>query len=103
MNIVVGNVLKSFAKLPAPSNFISIKRTENQQQLAEIYSASDVFFNPTLQDTFPTVNLEAEACGLPVVTYNTGGAKETIHLPQSKVVPKRDLEAAIQAIKELTK
>ena len=41
-----------------------------------MYSASDVFVNPTLEDTFPTVNMEALACGTPVITYATGGSGE---------------------------
>ena len=46
--------------------------------LVEIYSSADVFINPTKEDTYPTVNLEARACGLPVITYDVGGCKETI-------------------------
>lgn len=59
-------------------------RTESAGQLAAIYTAADVFFNPTVEDNFPTVNLEAEACGTPVVTYDTGGCRETIKLPFSR-------------------
>lgn len=59
-----------------PNNIIGIKRTNNQIELAEIYSASDVLFNPTYEDNYPTVNLEAISCGTPVLTYNTGGSTE---------------------------
>lgn len=69
-----------------PDGIVGLTRTESIKELAAIYSAADVFFNPTLEDNFPTVNLEAEACGTPVVTYDTGGCRETIHLPSSKVV-----------------
>lgn len=48
-------------------------RTESAVQLAAIYSAANALFNPTVEDNYPTVNLEAEACGTPVVTYDTGG------------------------------
>ena len=58
-------------------------KTNNQQQLAAIYSAADAFFNPTSEDNYPTANLEAEACGTPVVTYDTGGSRETVHLRES--------------------
>lgn len=58
-------------------------RTESAVQLAAIYAAADVFFNPTVEDNFPTVNLEAEACGIPVVTYDTGGCRETLEAPHS--------------------
>jgi len=60
------------------SNIISIHRTQNQQELAEIYSAADIFVNPTREDNFPTVNIEALACGTPVLTFRTGGSPEII-------------------------
>lgn len=53
-------------------------RTDSAVQLAAIYTAADVFFNPTVEDNYPTVNLEAEACGTPVITYDTGGCVETL-------------------------
>lgn len=60
-----------------PKGVLGIPRTKNQIQLAEIYSAADVFVNPTHQDNYPTVNLEAAACGIPVVTYDVGGSPES--------------------------
>lgn len=65
---------------------IFVNRTESKEQLAAIYASADVFFNPTREDNFPTVNLEAEACGTPVVTYDTGGCIETIRMPESKTI-----------------
>ncbi len=65
---------------------IAISRTNSTRELAEIYTAADVFFNPTYEDNYPTVNLEAEACGTPVVTYRTGGAPGTIHRNDSVIV-----------------
>ncbi len=61
-----------------PSNIIGITRTQNTKELAEIYTAADVFFNPTYEDNYPTVNLEAQACGTPVITYFTGGSPESV-------------------------
>lgn len=57
-----------------PEGIISIHRTHDRRELAELYSAADVFVNPTREDTFPTVNLEALACGTPVITFETAGA-----------------------------
>lgn len=51
------------------------------------YTAADMFFNPTYEDNYSTANLEAEACGTRVVTYDTGGCRETIHSPESVVIP----------------
>lgn len=61
-------------------------RTKTPMQLAAIYTAADVFFNPTTEDNYPTVNLEAEACGTPVATYDTGGCRETVKNDRSIVV-----------------
>ena len=57
---------------------ICAPRTNSPQELAAIYTAADVFANPTYEDNYPTVNLEAQACGTRVVTYDTGGSRETI-------------------------
>lgn len=61
-----------------PSSIICIERTSDACQLAKIYSSADVFCNPTREDNFPTVNIEALACGTPVVTYSVGGSAEII-------------------------
>ena len=61
-----------------PPSICAIHRTQNQHELAEIYSRADVFINPTREDTFPTVNIEALACGTPVITFKTGGSPESI-------------------------
>lgn len=61
-----------------PSGIVSIHRTQNQKELAEVYSAADVFFNPTREEVLGLVNLESLACGTPVVTFNTGGSPECI-------------------------
>lgn len=81
-----------------PERIISITCTQNQEELAEIYSAADIFVNPTWEDNFPTVNLEALACGTPVVTYKTGGSPETIDPSCGIAVPSRDYEQLLQAI-----
>lgn len=61
-----------------PQNIIGIARTDSAEELAEVYSAADVFVNPTLEDNFPTTNLEALACGTPVITFDTGGSGESV-------------------------
>lgn len=55
-----------------------IPETQNVLELTEWYSAAEVLVNPTYEDTFPTVNLESQSCGTPVVTYPTGGSPESI-------------------------
>lgn len=70
--VLVGLSKKQLASLPPA--ILGIERTNNTKELAQIYTAADVFFNPTYEDNYPTTNLEAIACGTPVVTYDTGGS-----------------------------
>ena len=75
-----------------PQNIISIHRTHNQTELAEIYTAVDVFVNPTREDNFPTVNMEALACATPVITFKTGGSPEMIDETCGISVEKDDVD-----------
>lgn len=95
--VLVGLTKQQLSKLP--KQILGIERTNSQQELAEIYSAADIFVNPTYADTYPTVNLEAEACGTRVVCYDVGGCKETINLEKSKCVKVGDVEALLHEIK----
>ena len=81
-----------------PKNVISIHRTQNQQELAEIYSAADVFVNPTREENYPTVNMEALACGTPVLTFRTGGSPEMLDECCGSVVDCDDVDAMEQEV-----
>ena len=76
-----------------PKNICSIHRTQNQQELAEIYASADVFVNPTREDNYPTVNMEALACGTPMLTFRTGGSPETLDKTCGSVVACDDIDA----------
>ena len=82
--VLVGLSAKQMKSLPV--GIIGLTRTDSPQELAGIYTTADVFFNPTVEDNYPTVNLEAEACGTPVITYDTGGCRETLSLPRSMAI-----------------
>lgn len=84
-----------------PDTIVTICRTGNQQELVDLYSSADVFVNPTYEDNFPTTNLEALACGTPVITYNTGGSPEAIDQYTGKVVARGNIEALRQAVVEV--
>lgn len=81
-----------------PENIKGIARTESTEELAGLYSAADIFVNPTWQDNFPTTNLEALACGTPVITYNTGGSPEAVDEQTGRIVKKGDIDGLITAI-----
>lgn len=84
-----------------PDGLIGIEHTESVQELAELYSSSDVFVNPTYADTFPTVNLEALACGTPVITYRTGGSPEAVSEETGWVLEQGDVKGIAEIIKKL--
>lgn len=85
-----------------PRNIIGIERTNSIKELVELYSAAEVFVNPTLEDNYPTTNIEAIACGTPVITYETGGSFESAGM-YGMGVPKMNIEMLIKAIKEIDK
>ncbi len=82
-----------------PENIVAIRRTENVRQLAELYSAATAFVNPTWQDNYPTVNLEAIACGTPVVTYRTGGSVEAVTEGTGFIVEQGDIKGLLEAVR----
>ena len=87
-------------KAVLPDNIIAVERTNSIQALAEIYSSADVFVNLTYEDTYPTVNLEALACGTPVITYPTGGSMEIVKENCGFVSGKKDYKEVACIIKE---
>lgn len=98
--VLIGNIT---GKKIDKSNVTLIHRTENKAQLAAWYTEADVFFNPTYEDNYPTVNLEAQACGTPVITYNTGGSPEGIMSGGGYVIEQADLNAFIKQLKAMEK
>lgn len=96
--VMVGLSENQIQKLPA--SILGIQRTSSVKELAYIYSSADVFLNLTYCDTYPTVNIEARACGTPVITYDTGGSRESAG-ETGIFVKQGDIEAVINAIKKL--
>lgn len=95
--VVVGVSKEQIANLP--EGIVGIERTASASELAAYYSSANVFVNTTYADTFPTVNLEALACGTPVVTYKTGGSPESVDAETGVVVEQGDVNAMAEAIK----
>ena len=84
-----------------PSRIISIHCTHDQKELAEIYSAADVFVNPTREDNFPTTNIESLACGTPVITFKTGGSPEMLDETCGRVVECNNISKLEKSIKDV--
>jgi len=98
--VLVGLTEKQVQSLP--ENIIGITRTENVQEMANLYSMATVFANPTYIDNFPTTNIESLACGTPVVTYRTGGSPEALSKETGRVVDKGSITQLQSAIEELS-
>ncbi len=81
-----------------PPGILGLARTDSIEELAALYTAADVFVNPTREDNFPTTNLEALACGTPVVTYRTGGSSESLDVTCGTVVEKGAVDALARAV-----
>ncbi len=94
--VLVGTNLETDKHLP--DNIISIHRTESQKELSEIYTAADVFVNPTRDEVLGLVNIEAIACGTPVITFNSGGSPECIDKTCGVVVECDDVDAVVEQI-----
>lgn len=97
--VLVGTNNKIDEKLPR--SIMSLHRTHNQKELAEIYSSADVFVNPTREENYPTVNMEAIACGTPVVTFKTGGCAEILDESSGYVVECDDIDAMESKIRNV--
>ena len=101
--ILIGLDRKKLKSLPG--NVMGLARTDSVEELAAYYAMADVYVNATLEDNFPTTNLEALACGTPVITFATGGSVESVDESCGRIVPKGDikgLEEAVLSLKERT-
>lgn len=94
--VLVG--LKKEQIIELPKNITGIERTESTTELAAMYSIATVFINPTYVDNFPTTNIEALACGTPVISYNTGGSPEAINQETGFIIEKGDIKGLLKAI-----
>lgn len=81
-----------------PPGILSIHRTRNQQELAEIYSAADVFVNPTREEVFGLTTAESIACGTPAIVFATGGCVEVVDETSGIVVPCDDVDRLQEAV-----
>ena len=84
-----------------PQNIIGIPRTQDVKELVTLYSAADVYFNPTWEESLSLTNIEAMSCGTPVITYRTGGSPETINQHTGFVVEQGDIKQATNIIRRI--
>lgn len=97
--VLVGVPLDKRKKID--DRIILMPKTDSQEDLANYYSAADVYVNVSLEEVLGMTNIEALACGTPVVTYSSGGSSECIDERTGIVVPKRNVEKLKIAIEEV--
>lgn len=97
--LLVGLSQKQLSNLPYGVE--GLTRTTNQDELARLYSNSLALVNPTYEDNYPTVNLEAIACGTPVITYMTGGSPESITNKTGYILKQGDVVGIANAVRHI--
>ncbi|HHX67514.1 MAG TPA: glycosyltransferase [Gallicola sp.] len=98
--VLVGRLEKG---IELPRNIIHINRTESINELAEIYSMSDVFINMVFENSFGKVSAEALSCGTPVITINSTANPELVTKGCGVIVEDIKIMTLINAIKEVKK
>jgi glycosyltransferase involved in cell wall biosynthesis len=81
-----------------PSNIIGIRRTENRQELINLYSTADLYVNLSVEESFGLTTAEALSCGTPVVVYNTTASPEIADIKSGFIVEKHDIGALMKVI-----
>lgn len=100
--VIIGKIVEAKRSIDNKKILI-IPRTYDNKELAKWYSAADVFINPTMEDTFPTVNIEALACGTPCVSYDSGGTSEITDENTGILVKKSDWKSMLKHSMEIDK
>lgn len=98
--IVLVGITKKQAEV-LPDSVLALERTESVKEMAMWYSLADAYVNLTLEDTFPTTNIEAQACGTPVVTYRVGGSPESLTTDSGIVVEQGDIAGVVRALESI--
>ena len=99
MIVLVGLREKQRKNLPA--NILALPRTGTLEELVQIYSAADVFVNPSAEETFGMTTLEARRCGTEAVVYQGTACEEIVRRFGGIAVP-RGADHLFQAILQLT-
>ena len=97
--VLVG--LNKWQMYTMPQNIIGIGRTENREELSVLYSAAHIFINPSMEESFSLVTVEAMACGTPVIALDTSAVKELIDVQSGIVLRENRVTDYLEAIKNI--
>lgn len=93
-------------KASLPKNVLPLNFIKDRDELKKVYSACDVFANCTREESLSLINVEAQSCGTPIVTYRNTGAQETVNNKCSFSVESGNADeflSAILKVKEMGK
>lgn len=82
-------------------DILAIPRTQNIEEIVEWYSTANVFFNPSIEESFGLVTIEAMSCGTPVIVYNSTASPELVKDTRCYCVEPRNLNKVISCINEI--
>ncbi len=99
--VILGCDEEQKEQFKAYDNVVCLGFINDRQELAEIYSACDVFVNLTHADTLPTVNMESICCGTSVITYNCCGSPELVDSGSGYVVEEDDIDSLLDRIRQI--
>ena len=90
-------------RIPVPAGIDChfVGHISSQERLAEIYRMLDLFVSASAMETFGMAILEAQACGTPVVAFETGGTPEAVCSAGSKLVRNGDWAGLFRAVEEM--
>lgn len=96
--VIVGLAKEQISQLP--ENCIGMERTWDREEMVKLYTAADVFYHPSVEETFGLVTAEAVACGTYAVVMNATACPEPLG-DYGLVLDSGDPEEAIQKISEV--
>jgi FkbM family methyltransferase len=86
------------------NNIIDVPHVDDETRLAKIYSALDMFIYTPLADTCPLVVIESLSCGLPIVSFATGGVPDLVRQGEDGfLTPRKDVRVLVKATETLIK
>lgn len=102
VEIILAGKASSCQRKTIPSNIKCIGLIPDNQQLAELYSSSDVFINPSREETFGLTTIEAMSCGVPVIVNNATALPDAITPKTGVIVDIDNIDEVMAALKQLT-
>lgn len=85
-----------------PSNVIGLQKTQDQKELAELYSASDILLSLSYGETFGMTMAEAYACGTPCIVYDNTAQPEIVTSNTGRVAKTGDIDDVARLVYEMT-